>query len=293
VNPFGIKGYEILSLSNILLINSEIGKGLNPHWISGFSDAFYPKSRFIRKFSTKRVYNNLSLAVWGQNLPSSVGLGRFTKQESNMIQLPPFIKSVIIGLLLSDGWLTIASKTNKNARLGFAQSEAHGKYFCRGALVFFILSHYCSSYPVFRTRSRKGGDTFQKSWQLFTRSMPCFTELHSLFYVNNVKVIPSNIYDLLTPVALAHVIMGDGNALTHGLIICTNSFVVEDVVRLMNVIMIRYRLNCKIREKRQSNNKIEYMILIRQDSMALLRTIVKPYMHSSMLYKLGKSKIDC
>ena len=35
--------------------------------------------------------------------------------------------------------------------------------------------------------------------------MPCITELYHLFYVNpDKKVIPQNIYELLTPVALAH-----------------------------------------------------------------------------------------
>jgi hypothetical protein len=37
-----------------------------------------------------------------------------------------------------------------------------------------------------------------------TLALPCFTKIHSLFYVNNKKVIPYNIYELLTPVALAH-----------------------------------------------------------------------------------------
>ena len=79
-----------------------------------------PSSRGLRNFSSKSVkkQQNLSLVVWGTNLPSSVGSGRFTKQESNMIKLPPFQYSVVIGLILSDGWLNIGS-TNKNARLGF------------------------------------------------------------------------------------------------------------------------------------------------------------------------------
>jgi hypothetical protein len=45
-----------------------------------------------------------------------------------MIQLTPFSKSVIIGLLLSDGWLTSISKKDKNARLGFKQSLGHSEY---------------------------------------------------------------------------------------------------------------------------------------------------------------------
>jgi hypothetical protein len=80
-------------------------------------------------------------------------------------------------------------------------------------------------------------------------------------------------------------IMGDGSVKSHGLILCTNSYTARDVVRLMNVLMIRYRLECTIHLKRQ-NNKMEYMIYISQSSMPLLRTIVFPYMYSSMLYKL-------
>ena len=80
--------------------------------------------------------------------------------------------------------------------------------------------------------------------------MPCITELHSLFYTNGVKIVPHNIYELLTPVALAHIIMGDGERRSHGLVLCTNSYSCQDVVRLMNVLIIRYGLECIIRLKK-------------------------------------------
>ena len=79
--------------------------------------------------------------------------------------------------------------------------------------------------------------------------------------------------------------MGDGNALNYGLIICTNSYTLPDVVRLMNVLMIRFGLECNIRIKKQ-NEKIEHMILIREISMPLLCTIVKPFFHPSMYYRI-------
>ena len=51
------------------------------------------------------------MVVWGTNLTSTLGMGRFTKQVRDTIQLPNFQKkSVIIGLILSDGWLRFASK---------------------------------------------------------------------------------------------------------------------------------------------------------------------------------------
>lgn len=220
------------------------------------------------------------LVLWGNNLGSTVGTGRLTKVEREMIKLAPLQFGVIIGLLLSDGWLTLSSEKSLNARLGFKQSLAQSTYVFH---VFNLLSHYCSSLPNLTTSVRAGH--LSHGVQFFTRALPCFTELHSLFYPHKTKIIPINIYDLLTPVALAHLIMGDGEAREHGLVLCTNSFSVQDVVRLMNVLIIRYRLECIIRLKKQ-NNKTEYLIYIRQGSMPLLRSIVVSYLHPSMYYKV-------
>ena len=70
-----------------------------------------------------------------------------------MIKLPNYYKSIIIGLLLSDGWLTIASKTTKNARLGFKQTIKNVPYVW---FVFNEFSHYCSSYPNISESNRLG-----------------------------------------------------------------------------------------------------------------------------------------
>jgi hypothetical protein len=119
-------------------------------WFSGFTDG---SSR--RKYSTIKSSNNneLSLVVWGTNLRSQVGTGKYTKLVSSMIKLPNYYKSIIIGLLLSDGWLTFASKTNKNARLGFKQTTNNASYVW---FIFKELAHYCSSYPYFAESNRLG-----------------------------------------------------------------------------------------------------------------------------------------
>ena len=80
--------------------------------------------------------------------------------------------------------------------------------------------------------------------------------------------------------------MGDGSALAQGLKICTDSYSIKDVVRLMNVLIIKYRLECRLRTHRKN----QYRIYIRQSSMHLLQDIVAAHMHSSMLYKLGLKK---
>ena len=94
---------------------------------------------------------------------------------------------------------------------------------------------------------------------------------------------------MLTPAALAHMIMGDGlNEHGYGLILCTDSFSLEDVVRLINVLIIRYNLECTLR----LHSKNLYRIYIKTGSMPLLRSIVSPYMHKTMFYKIiTKNKV--
>ena len=118
---------------------------------------------------------------------------------------------------------------------------------------------------------------------LYTRGLPCLKELRSIFYINRVKIVPEDIYNLLTPVALAHLIMGDGVAKQHGLILCTDSYKIVDIVRLINVLMIRYNLDCNLRYHTPSQPRI----YIRQGSMPILRELVKNHMDKSMLYKIG------
>lgn len=116
-----------------------------------------------------------------------------------------------------------------------------------------------------------------------TRGLPCLNQLRSLFYKDKVKIVPEDIYNLLTPVALAHLIMGDGSAKKHGLILCTDSYTLIDIVRLINVLIVKFNLDCKLRY----HSPTQPRIYISHYSMPTLRKLVKPYMAESMLYKIG------
>ena len=82
--------------------------------------------------------------------------------------------------------------------------------------------------------------------------------------------------------------MGDGQRRElGGLVLCTDSYTIQEVVCLINVLIIRYSLICTLREV----NKGQYRIYISEKSMNNLRAIVLPYMINTMLYKLNiKSK---
>lgn len=222
---------------------------------------------------------NNKLVIWGTNLGSNVGYPKFTKIVSNMIELPFLIKSFIYGILLSDATLNFASKTNKNARLGIKQSLGHFAYLW---YVFNKLSPYCSSYPHFIVGKRNNSINY--ALQFFTRSLPCFTIIYSSFYNQGIKNVPEDIFEYLTPMALAQFIMGDGSKQRHGLILCTDSYSIQDVVRLINVLIIKYDLICSIREHKEG----QYRIYISQKSMHLLKSIVEPHMIPSMMYKINR-----
>ena len=234
------------------------------------------KSNLINK---SNVVGSTNLVLWGTNLGSTAKTGRLTKIVRYMIELPSYQKSVIVGLLLSDGWLSrTESKNEKNARLGFRQSINKFEYVW---YVFNVISHYCERYP-YTYGSTRGGKTHYNV-TITTRALPCFTLLQDIFYVDSKKIVPKNIYELLTPVALANLIEGDGTYLPgKGLRICTDSFTLHDCIKLMNVLMIRYRLNVTLHVDRG-----RYRIYIIKSSMPLLISIVYPFMIPSMLYKLG------
>lgn len=231
--------------------------------------------------NNSRINYSTDLVLYGNYLPSLVGNPRLGPSVSSMIELTNYTLSILVGLVLSDGCISLSTGTGKgilNGRLMFSQGILHFPFFW---FVFCQLAHYCKSIPITSTHLIKG--LRYTTIGLVTRALPCFTVLHRLFYNSSgVKVIPVNqIYELLTPVALAFWIIGDGATNPFGLRLCTDSFSVQDVVRLINVLIIRYNLKCSLH-----TIKGNYRIYIKSESIPLLRTIVLPYIHPSIIYKV-------
>jgi len=235
------------------------------------------KDKLFSNISNVKGNEIKDIVIWGSNLNSTIGYGRFTKLLKSMIKLPSYQEDVLIGIMLSDGHLW-SSKTHEYPRFDFKQSLKNSFYVW---FVFLIFSHYCNKLPYSIKDFRKG----KINWgiRFYTRGLPCFNEYRKLFYINKVKIIPYDIYNLLSPVALAHLIMGDGTARKFGLILCVESYGIYNVVRLLNVLMIKYNLDCTLHYPKPDHPRI----YIRNHSMPILRELVKPFMIDSMLYKIG------
>lgn len=132
-----------------------------------------------------------AIVPYGSNLSSTVGFRRFSALERKSIIIPLNILPIFIGIILSDANL---SKSNKaDARLQFKQTIRNIKYFY---FVFFKLSHYCSKAPS--TTKTIVHNKVHLGLSFTTRTLPCITELYDIFYINNRKIVPFKLYDLLT-----------------------------------------------------------------------------------------------
>ena len=224
------------------------------------------------------VKEGLGIVPYGYNLSSTVGYLKFSHLERNLIQIPFQKISVFIGILLSDASLQRVNKEG-DARLQFKQKYSQFEYLYS---VFFLLCHYCSKGPVVNKVSLQKKTFYALSFT--TRSLPCITELYILFYpracfARGKKIVPLNIYDLLTWEALAHWIQGDGTY-SSGITIQTQSFTIEEMVLLVNVLIIKFQLECTIHTQGKYN-----VIYIRSKSIKKSLHFLLPYIHPTMLYK--------
>jgi heme/copper-type cytochrome/quinol oxidase subunit 1 len=269
--PTGIKIFSWLLLS--LSKNDMVSKAKNLfHTLNLYTR--FPRAN--QNYMIENIHCK-ELVLFGTNITSTVNYPRYTIIVRHMIKLPLNVIEVLVGLLLSDGWMQ-KHNMGGESRFSIKQSLQYFDYFWS---VFIILNHYCSSYPSLTRTKYKNINYIGIS--MSTRSLPCLTELYTLFYVNGIKQVPDNIYDLFTIQSFSHWICGNGSYVTGGAIILnTKSFSIKDTVRLINVLIIKFGCKCSIHYQRGLP-----VIYISVRSVRKFREELKIHTPQSMWYKLG------
>jgi hypothetical protein len=223
--------------------------------------------------------NKGELIIW--NHPGNSFLrtqrGILTKQIRDNIFVTNYHKSIMIGLLLSDGW--IQRRLLWNPRIALKQSIKNFEYLWS---VFNILSVYCSSYP-YSTKNIKRGKLFF-SLEFQTRQLKSLNEIYNLFYFENnkIKSITPELFHYIDYIAIAHWIMGDGAKRNKGIILCTDCFTIKEVVILMNILLIKFDIKSTIH---YDNNYPR--IYINKVELNKIKSQIKPYFVNRFLYKLN------
>jgi LAGLIDADG DNA endonuclease family len=128
--------------------------------------------------------------------------------------------------------------------------------------------------------------TENSGYEFNTFTFRSFNWIHRIFYNNGRKVIPENIYEYLTPLALAVWIKDDGCIANSGIRLATNSLKVKELQLLQDVLKSKYNLETTI-QNIYIKDQYSIYIKIKKKSVNNLRNIVGPYIQFSMLHKLG------
>ncbi len=206
---------------------------------------------------------------------------RLTNLEKSQFTLSYELRQILVGLILGD--LNVQKQTKiSNVRLRFKQGLVHKDYLMH---LYELFKTYCPAPPKTTNpvADKRTGNNYLGMY-FNTYSLPCFMELYDLFYPEGKKQIPENIGELLTPLGLAYWLCDDGTFVIGRNIttLCTESFLESDVDSLMSVLSNKFGLKCR-KDKRGNG----FRIVILKSSLWKLRELVLPYIHSSMLYKIG------
>jgi hypothetical protein len=220
-------------------------------------------------------------------LDKNLSIEKYKIEYRSKITMPSYLDQVLIGLLLSDGSLEKSSSTSL-ARLSVMFGSLHISYLLH---LFNLFEPYTNSLVRTINTFNKGTKTSHLQIGFKTVSLPIFLIYHKMFYDYDdklkkyTKIVPLNIELLISPIVLAHLIMGDGNFKSKDKIIriYTNSFTKNDVKRLGNAITNKLGILTKIVHDR--NN--QYMLTISKNQLETVKSLILPYMHESMVYKLG------
>jgi len=82
-------------------------------------------------------------------------------------------------------------------------------------------------------------------------------------------------------------VMGDGYFTEGSLKICTDNFTRDEVLKLIEVLYVKFGIKATINKRTNSDGAIKWRIRISKISMGKLILLVRPYIISEMLYKLG------
>ncbi len=214
-----------------------------------------------------------------------------SKEELSKWVVPSEIWEILTGELLGDGYINYDPLKNPliNGRIEFTFSAKILHYV--NYLKYHALASICtSSKPTPWPNPELTGKDPKQYW-FSTKRLPAISNLHQLWYKavdgKYIKILPLNLEELLTPVALAHWIMGDGYFTDGCLKICTDNFTEEEVLRLINILHVKFGIKASINKRTNPDGEIKWRIRVSKLSMDKLITIVSPYIIPEMYYKLG------
>lgn len=171
------------------------------------------------------------------------------------------------------------------SRFKFEQNNRNVEYLM-WSHKFLVERGYCPNHkPKLIKRIRKNNTIyFGSCFNTFTFNS--WNWLYEEFYHQKVKHLPiSLLNEYLSPFAIAIWFIDDGSCFSgnrKGLRIATHCFNKEELISLCDLLKQKYGLECNLHKDNDS-----FYLFINHKTSSLFASIVKPYILTSMVYKLG------
>jgi hypothetical protein len=201
---------------------------------------------------------------------------------------PPHQLDVLIGSLLGDARLecrSIGKRHPITARLRIHHSEKQKDYvFWKYEIFKDIVERGPRKIMVWHDPKRNKN---HYSWYFHSISSENLGLLHKYFYRGRTKVLPKNIFDLITPRALAVWFMDDGTNAGNSYVMNTQCFSKEEQFKIINFFKEKYGINAKMVKEYQN-----FKIAIGRHEYQKLNAIIEPAIIPSMIYKIVNPRND-
>ena len=242
--------------------------------------------------------------------------------NASLLALTCVQKEALVGVRVGDGFIELG-KNARNPRLRLEpRYPGHMEYLMLLFTVFGNLTTGLIPSIYIRKPDKRTGKTYTTA-AFKTRSLPCLTWWHNLFYSNGRKVVPVNIGSLLTAVSLVpplfpsrpgtrhryygppptavgggaprgecratfrkrggYWIMDDGGITSYGQTVLHTNAFTSAEVELLRS---RVLTNFKLRTRVIQKRPGQQLIVIPVRQVTFLKLIVGPYMHDSMNAKV-------
>lgn len=188
-----------------------------------------------------------------------------------------FQKQAIVGCLLGDGRLESRSK-NGTARLRIHHGKRQKKYLFWKYEIFKSIVNKRPKEIIWKDRKR---NTDCISWYFHTLTSKELGRYHALFYKEGKKVLPKNLYNLLTPLSLAIWTMDDGDNDKNSIRYNTQCFSLEEQKALKQILQEKYQLRANLNKDKDS-----YRLRVYKESKPKLIKLIDQFIIPSMKYKI-------
>jgi hypothetical protein len=200
-------------------------------------------------------------------------------KEGKYIALSTIQEEVLLGTLLGDSSLVIG-RDCVNPRFSCTHCLAQEEY-CKSKEEIFKNLECVGSRDTSLHPDKRTGKVYHY-YAIRMPANPAFLPYYKAFYKNGKKIIPLNLMQKFTARSLAYMFMDDGCKAECGYTIATNCFTKQEITEFRKFLFIKFNLETSMYE---SSN----VLRIRAKSAKLFKSLILPYMHSTLLYKLHQS----